>query len=128
MAEEKSERPDAKEKKGKVGSFAVPELNEQIAGAIKNIKAGEVSEPFVVEGGIEILRVDERTAASDEAFFDENAVRRAYALERIPEARKKFMMELRRDAFIKVSDSYRPIVMPILTKDEVTAAAKKPAE
>jgi hypothetical protein len=67
---------------------------------------------------MEILRVDERSAASSETFFDENAVRMALTMERAPAEQKKYLADLRQDSYIKISDTYRPIVAPILFADE----------
>jgi peptidyl-prolyl cis-trans isomerase SurA len=125
LALENSDSPDVKETKGKRGNFTLSSLNDTLVGPIKATKVGEVTDPIVVEGGIEIIRVDERTAASSESYFDEDAVRRAMTIEQLPEARKKFLSELRRDAFIKISEAYRPIVLPHLDKDEKTAEVKK---
>lgn len=124
---ENSDDPTAKETKGLVGKYSLPELNETITKAIKNVKAGGVTDPLEIEGGIQIVRVDERTEASNESFFDEEAVRRAIMVEKLPEARRKFLSELRKDAFIKVSEGYKALVMPFLNKDEATAEVKKPS-
>jgi len=116
---ENSDRPNVAENKGKVGTINVKELDEKFAVAVKNLKAGGISEPVEIdELGIEILRVDERTQASSEAFFDENAVRLAITMERGPAEQKKFLAELRQDSYIKISETYRPIVAPILFADE----------
>lgn len=123
---ENSDEPNVKETKGAVGKFTVSELNDVIGKAIKPVKAGGVTDPIELEGGIQIVRIDERTEASNESFFDEDAVRRAITVEKIPEGRKKFLAELRRDAFIKVSEGYKAIVMPYLNKDQATAEVKKP--
>lgn len=120
---ENSDDPNAKDNKGSVGKFNVPELNETITKAIKNVKAGGVTDPVELEEGLQIIRVDERTEASSESFFDEDAVRRALLSEKAPDARRKFLTELRRDAFIKISEGYRAMVMQHLNKDEATAAA-----
>lgn len=125
---ENSDEPNVKESKGAVGKFKVVDLNEEITKAIKPVKAGDVTEPLELEGGVQIIRVDERTEASSEAFFDEDAIRRVMTTEKIPDARRKFLSELRKDAFIRVSENYRAIVMPHLNKDEATAEAKKPAK
>lgn len=123
LAIENSDDPGVKDNKGSVGKFNVPELNDVITKAIKGIKAGGVSEPVELEGGVQIIRVDERTEASSESFFDEDAVRRARLAEKAPDARRKFLSELRRDAFIKVSEGYKAMVMPHLN-NEATAAAE----
>ena len=53
-------------------------------------------------------------------MFDEGAVRLAMTNEKIVDEQKKFMKELREDAYIKISENYRPIVSPILFADERT--------
>ena len=119
MVLENSDRPNVAENKGKVGTINVKELDEKFAVAVKNVKAGGYSEPVEIdELGMEILRVDERTQASSESFFDENAVRMAMTTERAPAEQKKFLAGLRQDSYIKISETYRPIVSPILFADE----------
>ena len=49
---------------------------------------------------------------------DENAVRLAITMEKAPEESKKFLASLRADAYIKLSDNYRPLVSPILFSEE----------
>jgi len=68
--------------------------------------------------GIEILRVDERTAAGNESQFDDDAVRRAMLEGNFPDAIKKYMAKLREDSYIKINETYRPIVSPLLFADE----------
>ncbi len=122
---ENSDRQNAAESKGKVGTFNIKDLDPKFAAAIKDLKVGGITEPVEIDQvGIEILRVDERTQASSESFFDENAVRMAITMERGPEMQKKYLSELRRDSYIKISDTYRPIVSPILFADERKATEK----
>ena len=45
-------------------------------------------------------------------------MRLAITAERSPEQRKKFLASLRADSYIKISDSYRPLVSPILFSEE----------
>ena len=111
---EQNGRRIAPENKGKVGSFEVPNLREDIVNTIKNVKAGGVSEPIRSNDGYQILRVDERTAASSAASFNENQVREAITIERSPKAREDYLQGLRNDAYVKVSDNYRDSVMPLL--------------
>jgi peptidyl-prolyl cis-trans isomerase SurA len=126
LAVENSDRPDVAQTKGKVGSVNVSELDPKFAGPLKNVKVGGVSDPIEMVEGIEILRVDQRTGASSESFFDETAVRRAIALERIPDERKKFMSTLRKDAYIKINETYRPLIAPVLfANDKPTEKAGK---
>jgi parvulin-like peptidyl-prolyl isomerase len=119
---ENSDRPNAGETKGKVDTFALPDLDDRFRNAVKNVKAGGYTDPIEIDGvGINILRVDERTAQDNDVKFDENAVRMAILSEKAPDEQKKFMSKLRSDAYIKISDEYRPVVSPILFADERTA-------
>lgn len=100
--------------KGKVGTFEVPNLREDIAAAIKSVAVGGVSEPLRSNDGYQILRVDERTNASSAATFNENQVREAITIERTPKAREDYLKTLRDDAYIQISESYRASVAPLL--------------
>ena len=112
----------APENKGKVGTFEVPNLREDIANAVKNVKVGGISDPLRTSEGYQILRVDERTAAGTTATFNENQVREAITIERSPKEREAYMQNLRNDAYVKVSDNYRDSVMPLLKINAPTAA------
>ena len=125
VAAENSDRPNAKETKGKTGTLNIKELDKTFAEPLKAVKAGGISEPIEVSEGIEILRVDERTNASQESFFDEQEVRKTMTYEKLPAERKKYFSTLRNDAYIKISESYRPIVSPILFADDRKAEVKK---
>ncbi|MFN2516111.1 MAG: peptidyl-prolyl cis-trans isomerase [Pyrinomonadaceae bacterium] len=126
----------APQNKGKVGTFAAPSLRDDIAAAVKNVKVGDVSDPLRSNDGYQILRVDERTAASSAASFNENQVREAITIERSEKQRDEYLQSLRNDSYIKISDSYRAAVAPILklapekTADNSSAptAGQKPAE
>lgn len=128
LAVENSDRPNVAETKGAAGTFNLPQLDKLFAEPLEKLKVGGVTDPIIMDEGIEILHVDERTAASDESSFNENAVRQAIWKEKAPDARKKFMKDLKTDSYIKIRDSYRPIVTPFLNadpaaeKDESTAS------
>jgi len=103
---------------GKPEKLRVSEMVEKLATNLRGVKVGEVASPFEADQiGIVILRVDEREQASSDSQFDENAVRMAMMTESMPNAQKKFLTKLRDDAYIKISDSYRPIVNPILNAE-----------
>lgn len=136
---ENSDRPDAAKTKGKVDTMNLKDLDEKFATAIKNVKVGGYTDPIELdEVGINILRVDERTQASSESFFDESAVRMAILAERAPAATKEFMATLRQQSYIKIGEQYRPLVSPILfaeerkekapVKTEEAKTAKKPGK
>lgn len=114
----------APENKGRVGVFEVPNLRADIANAIKNVKAGGVSDPLRGSDGYQILRVDERNAAAATITFNENQVREAITVEKSPKERENYMQNLRDDAYVKVADNYRDAVMPILKIKTATAAVK----
>lgn len=119
MVAENSDRQGSAQSNGLVDTFVVTDLDPKIANAIKDLKVGQYSEPIDMDQvGVTILRIDERTAASSESHFDENAIRLAIMNERYPEAIKKFMSSLREDSYIKINDSYRPLVAPILYEEE----------
>lgn len=104
---------------GKAEKLKVADLTEKLAAPIKGLKAGGIAEPVDVEQlGIAILRVDGREQASSESFFDESAVRMAILAEKAPTATKDFMATLRQESYIKIGETYRPIVSPILFAEE----------
>ena len=110
-----TERPATNGKKPcKVGLFQVSDLRADIAAAVKNVKAGGVSDPLKSDEGYQILRVDVRTAGSNTPTFNENSVRLAMAAERSPKAHEEYLQTLRDDAFIKVSKDYSESVQPLL--------------
>ncbi len=113
----------APENKGKVGRFEMPNLRDEIAKQIKNVKVGGVSDPLQINDGYQILRVDERTEASSTPVFNENQVREAITMERLPKEREMYLRNLLNDAYVKISDSYRASVEPLLKLN--TAAAVK---
>ena len=125
LAVENSERPNVKETQGKAGTLNIKELDKVFAEPLKNVKVGGITELIEVTEGIEILRVDARTNASSESFYDENEVRKVMAYEKLPAERKKYMTTLREDAYIKISENYRPMVSPILFADDRKTEAKK---
>ena len=125
IAVENSDRPNVAEDKGSVGTLQLSQLADKFKNAIENVKVGGVSDPIELDEGIEVLRVDARTAQGKESTFDENKVRVAILKERVPPARKKYLQTLKDDAYIKIAESWRPIVTPFLkddTQEETTAS------
>jgi peptidyl-prolyl cis-trans isomerase SurA len=104
----------APQNKGKVGTFEMPNLREDIANSVRNVKVGDVSDPLRTNDGYQVLRVDERTPASATAVFNENQVREAITIERGAASREEYLQGLRNEAYIKISDNYRPGVAPLL--------------
>ena len=113
------------QQKGKVGFFEVTNLRPDIMAAIKNVKATGVSDPLRSDDGYQILRVDKRTAGTDVPTFNENQVREAITSERSPKEREAYLQSLRNDAYVKVAESYRASVEPLLNIVPPAAATKR---
>ena len=104
---------------GKAEKLKVGDLSQKLNDVIRGVKVGDVAPPFDAEQlGIVILRIDAREQASSESVFDESAVRLAMMTEQLPDEQKKYFGRLRTESFIKINDSYRPLVSPILYADE----------
>ena len=114
----------AAETGGKVGTFQITDLRDNIAAAVKNLKAGGVSDPIRYDEGFQIIRVDDRIAGSDVPTFNESRARELITGERSETARKEYMEKLRKDAYIKISDPYRANVSPILGLNAKADASK----
>jgi hypothetical protein len=122
-----SDTPDTATTKGLVGTFAVKDLTDKVAAAVKNVKAGDVGK-LETEEGIEIIRVDERINASNESVFNENNVRSAMTYDVLPQKRKEYLSNLRKESFVKISEGYKALLTPMLTADETKAVATKPSK
>jgi len=119
LAVENSDKPDVEKTKGKVDTFDVKQLDQKFANAVKGLQKGAVTDPIDIEDiGVTILRVDDKVAASAESFFDEKSVRMAILSEKLPARQKEYMSKLRENAYIKISESYRPLVSPVLFQEE----------
>jgi len=111
---EKNGQRTAPQDKGYVGEFDIPNLREDLVAAIKDVKAGGVTEPIKTPDGYQILRVDERSPAGAKPEFKEDRVREQMLMERQPKEREDYLQSLRNDAFIKVTDAYKAGVDPLL--------------
>ena len=111
---EKNGQRTAPQDKGYVGEFDIPQLRDDLVAALKNVPAGGVTEPIRTPDGYQILRVDARTPGGAQPTFNDNRVREAMLMERQPTERENYLQTLRNEAFIKVTDAYRPGVEPLL--------------
>lgn len=127
----------ASQTKGSVGAFEMPSLRDDIANTIKDVKVGGISEPLRTNDGYQIFRVDDRTAVSSNATFNENQVREAITIERTAKQREDYLQNLRNEAYIKIAENYRQSVAPLLKLDPAkmadnadvqTGTSEKPAE
>ena len=118
LAKENSD-PGQVTQDGKPEKLKTTDLSPMLNAALKDVKVGGYTEPVTADQlGVVILRVDARERATGESYFDENAVRLAIVAEKAPAEQKKFFALLRSESYIKISDSYRPIVAPILFADD----------
>jgi peptidyl-prolyl cis-trans isomerase SurA len=127
----------APQTKGSVGAFEMPSLRDDIAGTVRDVKAGGISEPLRSNDGYQIFRVDARTPASSTVTFNENQVREAITIERTAKQREDYLQNLRNEAYIKIAENYRQSVAPLLKLDPAkmadnadvqTGSTEKPAE
>jgi len=119
---EKNGQRTARQDKGYVGEFDVPQLREDLVAALKNVPAGGVTEPIRTPEGYQILRVDARTPAGSAPTFNDNRVREAMLGERQPKEREIYLQTLRNEAFIKITDTYRATVEPLLKLNQPATA------
>lgn len=111
---EKNGQRTAPEDKGYVGEFDLPNLREDLVKSLSTVQAGGVTEPIRTPDGYQILRVDARTPAGATPEFNENRVREAMLMVTQAKERDAYMQTLRNEAFIKVTESYRASVEPLL--------------
>ncbi|MET0645032.1 MAG: peptidylprolyl isomerase [Pyrinomonadaceae bacterium] len=124
LVEKNSEHEPTKKAKGqlvdadgKARWFLVSELTKDIGAAVKDLKAGGISDPIKTDEGYMILRVNER-----DDTFKENFVRGALTQERADKEREKYLRTLRKEAYIKPAEAFKDAVQPILDKDKQQTA------
>ncbi len=121
---EKNGQRTAPQDGGKVGTFEVPNLRDDLVNVLKDVKVGGVSDPIKAGDGYQILRIDERTPAGTAPVFNDNMVRQAMLRERSAKEHETYLVNLRNEAYIKVTDVYRAGVEPLLKIKAATAAVK----
>jgi len=109
---------------GKVGTFELPNLREDLANTLKDVKVGGITDPIKTDEGYQILRVDERTPAGTTPQFNDSYARQAMLMERKDKERLTYLDNLRNEAYIKVTEVYRAGVDPLLKIKPATAAVK----
>lgn len=125
LVAENSDRENAKTTKGKNEELNIKDLDEKFAKPLAALPVGGITDPIEMPEGIEILRVDNRSKATSESVYNENEVRKILTYERLPNERKKYMSQLRTDSYIKLNETYKPIVSPILFADDRKTETKK---
>ncbi|HEU4511254.1 MAG TPA: peptidyl-prolyl cis-trans isomerase [Pyrinomonadaceae bacterium] len=120
---EKNGQRTAPQDKGYVGEFDVPNLRDDLVKALKDLPVGGVTEPIKAGEGFQILRVDARIPGAATPTFNDNRVREAMLGENQQKEREAYLQNLRNEAFIKLTEAYRPSVEPLL-KIKAPSAAK----
>jgi peptidyl-prolyl cis-trans isomerase SurA len=105
---------------GKPRWFLISDLQPSIAEALKDVKAGGVSEPIKTDEGYLILRINDRDDS-----FKENFVRGMITAERADKAHEEYLTTLRKEAYIKPAESYKEVLTPLLEKDKQQTASKQ---
>ena len=119
---EKNGQRTATTDKGYVGEFDVPNLREDLVAALKPVQVGGVTDPIKIGDGYQILKVDGRSPAAATPTFNDNRVREAMLGERQSKERETYLQSLRNEAFIKITDAYKPGVETLLKIKAPTAA------
>jgi len=98
---------------GKPRSYLLSEVQPSISNAIKDLKAGGISDPIKTDEGYMILRINERDDS-----FKENFVRGMMTQERSEKEHEDYLRKLRQDAYIKPAPNYVTVIQPMLDKDK----------
>jgi peptidyl-prolyl cis-trans isomerase SurA len=127
LVEKNSEHEPSKKTKGvladpdgKTRWFLIADLSKDVAGVVKDLKVGGISDPVKTDEGYMILRVNERDDS-----FKENFVRGALTQERGEKEREKYLRTLRNEAYIKPADAFKEAIQPILDKDRMQIPDKE---
>lgn len=107
------------ESDGKLRRLFLSELSADVSKALKPLKAGQVSDPVLLEDGVYIFKVHE----SDDGF-NETHVRNVMTLERRQKEREAYVPKLRKEAYVDVAEEYKAEVMPLLTRGDAAAPQK----
>lgn len=107
---------------GKPRWYLLSDVQPSVADAIKDLKAGGVSEPIKADEGYMIIRVNERDDA-----FKENFVRGVITTERSDKEHEIYLRTLRNDAYIKPAANYGEVIQPLLDKDKSDKAKQETA-
>jgi parvulin-like peptidyl-prolyl isomerase len=98
---------------GKPRWYLLSDVQPNVAAAVKDLKAGSVTDPIKTDEGYMILRVNERDDA-----FKENFVRGMITNERSEKEHEDYLRKLRQEAYIKPAANYVSVIQPLLDKDK----------
>lgn len=105
---------------GKPRSYLLSDVQGNVAAALKDLKAGGVSDPIKTDEGYMVIRVNERDDS-----FKENFVRGMMTQERSEKEHEDYLRKLRQEAYIKPAPNYLAVIQPMLDKDKSGDAKAK---
>lgn len=107
----KSEDPrEVVVKSGYIGWVPMPQLSNEIRGAVEKLEIGKVTAPILVEGGFAIFIVNARKEPVVKPFETDEvkgAVTQRLVMEKGEDAVKEYLAHLREDAFIEIDAKYQ---------------------
>jgi peptidyl-prolyl cis-trans isomerase SurA len=96
-------------RQGKMGTFKQDEMNKETSAAISSLNIGDVTEPIRLPDGFQIIRLDDRKAPVLRKFDDPEVIRvigQTITMQKAEEERKKYVKELRDEAYIDITKGY----------------------
>lgn len=91
-------------KGGLLGSFKAGEMMSELDAAVKNLSAGEVTEPIKTRMGVHIVKVLKRTLVSDPKFEEEKeTIRKTLYAEAFKRQFKLWLSQRREESFIRIN-------------------------
>ena len=107
----KSEDPrEVVVKSGYIGWVPMPQLSNEIRGAVEKLEIGKITDPILVEGGYAIFIVNARKVPVVKPFETDEvkgAVTQRLVMEKGEDAVKEYLAHLREDAFIEIDAKYQ---------------------
>ena len=97
-------------RQGKMGTFKQGEMNKETAAAIAPLNIGDVTEPIRLQDGFQIIRLDDRKAPVLRKFDDPEVIKiigQTVTMQKAEEERKKYVKELREEAYIDITKGYQ---------------------
>ncbi|MFO7985901.1 MAG: peptidylprolyl isomerase [Desulfatiglandaceae bacterium] len=102
LARKFSDGPGAQDG-GDLGKFEMSELNSQMARIVKDLSAGEVSEPVAVPGGVQIIKVVEKHKGGVKPFEQvKDAIHSTIYKQELDKKYSAWLERLREDAYTKI--------------------------
>ena len=97
-------------KSGYIGWVPLPQLSNEIRGAVEKLEVGKITDPIPVEGGFALFIVGARKEPVVKPFETDEvkgAVTQRLVMEKGEDAVKEYLAHLREDAFIEIDPKYQ---------------------